>query len=218
MFFLPLASFLSGEFILGAILLSLVAIAVAVRVKTGRFFGQSLVYVLPVAVSVFILYFIFERQMPLVSVFGEAAILSLRFALAIASGVLFSLATDPMEFPLGFMQARIPHRFGVSLMVSYRMMPLLSKKISTVVDAQRGRGASFNFNISHPLSLLYRFNSLVIPIIYNTLSMSVRISDTLIARGYDPYGKMSFPPAKIGVADIVILSISAAIFALSIFR
>ena len=53
------------------------------------------------------------------------------------------MVTNPIEFPMGFLQVGIPHRFGVTLMVGYRMMPLLSKKISTIIDAQKSRGAEF---------------------------------------------------------------------------
>jgi len=213
--FLPLGSFLANAFSLALIALLLIISAIVSGVGFKKFIAQSLIYTLPVAVGIFVIFFIANNHMSAGLLLGKAAVFSLRFVLAIASGILFSLITDPIEFPAGFSQAKIPHRFGVALMVSYRMMPLLSKKMATIVDAQRGRGASFGFNLFRPWEFFYRINSLVIPVIYNTLSMSLRLSDALISRGYNPYGKITFPPVEFGRKDAALLLFSGVIFLFS---
>ncbi|MFA6376310.1 MAG: energy-coupling factor transporter transmembrane component T [Candidatus Paceibacterota bacterium] len=214
--FLPLGSFLGNTFSLVLIALLLIFSVIVSGVGSKKFIAQSLIYGLPVAAGIFVVFFIANDHMPAGLLLGKAAIFSLRFVFVIASGILFSLATDPIDFPAGFSQAKIPHRFGVALMVSYRMMPLLSKKMAAIVDAQRGRGASFGFNIFRSWDFFYRINSLVIPVIYNTLSMSLRLSDALISRGYNPYGKITFPPVQFGRKDAVLLMFSCTIFLFSV--
>jgi energy-coupling factor transporter transmembrane protein EcfT len=216
--FLPLASFLGGELLLAAITLLLFFSVWRSKIGFWRFIKPAAIYIVPITISIFLIYLLISRQSPLDSILANAAILSLRFGLAIASGVFFSLITNPIEFPAGFMQAKIPHRYGVALMVSYRMMPLISAKISAIVDAQRGRGASFRFDVSRPFDFFYRMNSLIIPVLYNTLSMSVRLSDALIARGYNPYGKITYPPRQFTRTDFFISLFSLLIFIFSIIK
>jgi energy-coupling factor transporter transmembrane protein EcfT len=136
--------------------------------------------------------------------------------LLISFGILFSLITNPIEFPTGFMQIGIPHKFGVTLMVGYRMMPLLSNKINTVIDAQKARGADFKFRLNKISDFFTRIFSLIIPIIHSTLETSVRLSDTLISRGYDPDGKITKPRTVFSIPDFLIIGISILILVISL--
>lgn len=140
-------------------------------------------------------------------------VLALRFVLLISFGVLFAAVTNPIEIPVGFIKARIPHRFGVTLMVGFRMMPLISRKISSVIDAQKARGAEIKPSLRKLPQLFQRLGALMIPILHSVLESSVKLSDTLISRGYNPHGKITVPPTKLSFADFAVFFISVLVLA-----
>jgi energy-coupling factor transporter transmembrane protein EcfT len=98
------------------------------------------------------------------------------------------------------------------------MMPLISNKISVIVAAQKARGASFRFSLSKIELFFKQLFSLIIPILHATLEMSVRLSDALISRGYDPDGKISYPTNKWGFYDYGLTFISLFVFGLSFVK
>ncbi|MFH2020763.1 MAG: energy-coupling factor transporter transmembrane component T [archaeon] len=204
---LPLISFIAKTTALPYLILFFVLILLLSKIPLIKFWKTTKGYVIPIFISLIVLSILFSE-----GTINEKLIsglyLATRFVLLISYGILFSMVTNPIEFPMGFLQIGIPHRFGVTLMVGYRMMPLLSKKISTIIDAQKARGADFKFNILKFGDFFQRIFSLIIPIIHSTLETSVKLSDTLLSRGYDPYGKITRIPFKIRAADIILVLFS----------
>lgn len=207
---LPLAAFLAS--IKWLLLLASVFIVIFTlsKINFRKFWRMVKIYIITITVGLLLLSLFFSPgniQEKIIS----AIILASRFSLLISFGILFSTVTNPIEIPAGFMQVKIPHKFGVTLMVAYRMMPLLSKKIAAIIDAQKTRGASFRFSFIKPKKFLYQLFSLIIPSLHATLEMSVRLSDALISRGYNPEARITIPPAKSSIYDLTLLGISVGI-------
>lgn len=212
---LPLATFISSAKWLPLLVFVFITIFTLSKISSQRFWRMVKVYIISITVGLLILSLLFSSgnsQEKIIS----GLVLASRFSLLISFGVLFSAVTNPIEIPAGFMQIKIPHKFGVTLMVAYRMMPLLSKKIKTIIDAQRGRGASFRLSLKKPSRFFYQIISLAIPLLHATLEMSVRLSDALISRGYNPEGKITVPPARSSIYDLCLLGISIGIVIVSI--
>jgi energy-coupling factor transporter transmembrane protein EcfT len=147
--------------------------------------------------------------------FTTGLILSLRFVIVISFGMHFSHITDPLEIPSSFIRSGIPHRFGVMLMVAYRMIPLITDHVISVVDVQKSRGASFSFNGTSIKRLVYNSLAILIPIVYSTLETSVGLSDTLLARGYNPYSEgITIPPMRFTIWDGILVLLSILLIAM----
>lgn len=212
---LPLVAFISSAKWLPLLVFVFITIFTLSRIGFQRFWRMVKVYIISITVGLLILSLLFSSgngQEKIIS----ALVLALRFSLLISFGMLFSAVTNPIEIPAGFMQIKIPHKFGVTLMVAYRMMPLLSKKIKTIIDAQKGRGASFRLSLKKPSRFFYQIISLIIPLLHATLEMSVRLSDALISRGYNPEGKITVPPARSNIYDLCLLGTSFGIMIVSV--
>ena len=214
---LPLASFIAKPNFLPILVVILLIILALSKIGLDKFWKVSKLYIISISVGVLLLSLLFTAG-SLEAKLLEGLTLAVRFILLISFGMLFSNVTNPIEIPLGFLQARIPHKYGITLMVGLRMMPLLSGKVQTVVDAQKGRGADFRFSIREPGQFFVRVSSLLIPILHFTLESSVQLSDTLISRGYNPDGKISNPPLKWNLADISLLLISIFLLVTVIFN
>lgn len=207
---LPLATFIVKEKWLLLISL-LLAISIGLsNIGFKKFWRMTGVYIISITIGLLIMSCLFSWNNWQPALF-QGLILAIRFSLLISFGMFFSLVTDPIEIPSGFMQARIPHKYGVTLMVAYRMMPLLSKKIITIIEAQKIRGASFKFSFRQPVKFFYQLLSLVIPLLHSTLEMSVKLSDALISRGYNPDAKITIPPIRSSFYDFCLFSITLTV-------
>ncbi|MBI4099589.1 energy-coupling factor transporter transmembrane protein EcfT [Candidatus Microgenomates bacterium] len=206
---LPLTTFISLAKFLPIIALVFFGILFLSRIVLKKFWLLTRGYVIGITVGVTLLSFFFspgtlEEKLLL------GFVLALRFVLLITFGLLFSVVTNPIEIPTGLLQAKIPHKYGITLMVGYRMMPLLSQKIEAVINAQKARGANISFSPANWPRLPLVAASLVIPILHSTLETSVRLSDALISRGYDPEGKITVAPTKFSFPDILVFTVSLA--------
>jgi energy-coupling factor transport system permease protein len=133
-------------------------------------------------------------------------LISLRFIIALTLGLIFSMITDPVQIPTSMIRIKIPHRFGVMLMVAYRMIPLIIEKITSIVEIQETRGVNFSFSFKRIPNLIKNILSLIIPIVFSTLETSVGLSDTLLARGYNPYSPtITVPPSHFEKWDIIMI-------------
>lgn len=182
-----------------------------------KFWTQSKSYLIPITLGLLTMSFIFTVGSPLYRL-TEGVVLTARFALLISFGMLFSMTTNPIEIPAGFLRAKIPHKYGVTLMVGYRMMPLLTSKISKIIQAQKSRGASYSFSFKKPEKFIFQIGSLIVPLLHSTLDMSVKLSDALISRGYDPNGKITVPKNSWRVYDYCVVTLSVVLLAFSIYK
>lgn len=201
----PLSAFIAPIKLLPLLLIIFLAFLMISKIGIEKFWENTRLYHIPITVGVTLLSLVFSPG-DLQTRFIYGAILAIRFILLISYGVLFSMVTNPIEIPGGFLRARLPHKYGITLMVGYRMMPLISDKISTIIDAQKARGAEIKFSIRNLPKLFPVLASLIVPILHSTLETSVSLSDTLISRGYNPDGKITVPPTRPGLIDFFILA------------
>jgi energy-coupling factor transport system permease protein len=211
----PLSAFIAPVKVLPLLVIIFFALLAFSKIGIGKFWQNTRLYHIPIVIGVILLSLVFSPGVIQERLFC-GIILVVRFVLLISLGVLFSMVTNPIEIPGGFLRANLPHKFGITLMVGYRMMPLISDKISTIIDAQRARGAEIKLSLKTLPKLLPILASLLVPILHSTLETSVRLSDTLISRGYNPDGRITVPPGRISLKDIFILVASFVILFLAL--
>jgi energy-coupling factor transporter transmembrane protein EcfT len=207
---LPLTAFISPASLLPLIAFMFITLFTLSKIGWQKFWQQTKMYHIPITIGIIILSLVFSPRM-IYQRFFQGLVLATRFILLISFGVLFSMVTNPIEIPAGFLRAKLPHKYGVTLMVGYRMMPLISKKISTTINAQKARGADLRFSFKRLPKLVPQFAALMVPILHSTLETSVKLSDTLISRGYNPGGKITLPPGKLKKEDFTIFIISTTL-------
>jgi energy-coupling factor transport system permease protein len=144
--------------------------------------------------------------------------LGVKFIVLIFLGILFSMTTSPIEIVLGLVRVGLPHYYGITVMVAFRMLPIVSQKIQNVVDAQRARGAKIDLRFQALPMLPAHIAALVVPVLHSTLETSVEFAEVLISRGYDPNRPVTLPPQDWGGADVLWFATSLVLVGLAVFR
>lgn len=187
------------------------------KIGTKKFWSLSKFYILPIVSGIILLALLFQQGI-FINRLKEGLILAIRFSILICFGILFAMTTSPIEIPAGLMKIKIPHKYGITIMVAFRMLPLISQKIQNIIDAQRARGATLKLSIKNLFKLPSQIVALIIPTLHSTLETSVKLSDTIISRGYNPENKITIPPSKIKKNDLLIFLASIIILLTTFIR
>ena len=198
-----------------ALLLVFACVFLLARIPFRRFWKAAGLYMMGLLVAVLILSGLLLTG-PFLERLGVAASFVLRLFVMLCFGVLFTLTTNPRELPSAFLRVGLPHRFGVTLLVAMRMVPLISQRVRTIIDSQRARGLRLNLADLFRRRRMGVVEAFIIPILNCTMKTSVHMSDTLISRGYDPHGKVTLPPDGWSFADALVMS-AGLVFLLAVF-
>jgi len=215
--FLPLAGFLAPEKILPVLVIVFFYFLISSKIPFKKFWSLTRFYIIPITIGILVLALFFYKGTLEQRLVGGLW-LALRFIILISFGVLFAMVTSPIEIPAGLLKAKIPHKYGITVMVAFRMLPLISQKIKSIIDAQKARGAEIKISLKNLPKLPPLFISLMVPILHSTLETSVKLSDTLISRGYNPEAKITVPPSRFKKIDYTIFSFSVIILVLSLIK
>ncbi len=209
---MPISSFLAPPKLLLVIAFFFIVLSFTSKIGLKRTWNATKLYNIPALIGITSLAIIFS-QGTLPNRLIEGLILSTRFIVLICFGVLFAMVTNPIEISTGMLKVKIPHKYGITVMIAFRMLPLISQKIKNVIDSQRARGARLELKVKNLPQLIPQFTSLMVPILHSTLETSVKLSDTLISRGYDPDGRITTPPNKFKKGDYLLFLLSGALLA-----
>lgn len=211
---IPISAFLAPPKLLLVIVFFFAVLSFVSKISLKKIWNVTKFYNIPIAIGMTSLALIFSQGALLNRLVG-GLILSVRFMILIYFGVLFAMVTNPIEIPTGMLKAKIPHKYGITVMVAFRMLPLISQKIKNIIDAQRARGAGLKLSIKHLPKLIPQLISLMIPIFHSTLETSVKLSATLISRGYNPDGRITNPPSRFKKSDYTLFLFSGALLVLT---
>jgi energy-coupling factor transporter transmembrane protein EcfT len=209
---IPLSAFLATPPVLIFVMVVSGIMIVLSNIGLRLFWSKTKVYNIALPIMVVFLALAFSPG-TLVERLLDGFVLSLRFLILTHLGVLFATVTNPLEIPLGLLRIGIPHRLGVTMMVAFRMFPLIAERFEMIILAQKARGAVFRPSRHTLRPFVLSLFSVLIPVFYATLQVSTELSDTLLTRGYDPNRPITVPPSQINLRDVgvFILSISTLI-------
>jgi len=210
LFFLPVSALLGNLVVVGLLCTVLIVLVWYSQVGFKLFWKSTKIYFLTIP-TVIIILSIVTRAGSLETRILFGAELSLRFIVLIGFGILFAMVTKPIEIPKAFLRLKLAHRYGIALMVAYRMLPMLIDAAKRVMDAQKARGADFRLSIRTFFAWLHNLSALLIPLVYITLQVSVNLSDTLLSRGYSPSRKITVAPSKFDWRDWAMILFSTAV-------
>jgi energy-coupling factor transporter transmembrane protein EcfT len=125
------------------------------------------------------------------------AAFGLRLIILMGFGFLFVQTTDPLDIPTFLIRLGIPHRFGITLMVGYRFLPLMMDRLGAITMYQAARGGPLTFYTLRRLRRSYdRLLALLVPAIHSALEIALGFSDTLYIRGYRPELPITIEPRR----------------------
>lgn len=211
----PLCGFLLPTHLLWIIVVAFTILAFLSRIGFGHLWRATKLYTIILVIGITGLGLVFYEGVLLQRLI-EGLLTSLRLVILIWFGVLFAMITNPIEIPAGLMKMKVPHKYGITFMVSLRMWPLISKKIRNVFDAQRSRGAQVELSLKGLPKLPFLWMSFLVPVLHSTLETSVKLADTLLSRGYNPNGKITIAPSRLKLADYGLFLLSILIVVIAI--
>jgi len=130
--------------------------------------------------------------------------LSIRLSLFMAFGIIYALTTNPNEILQALIRMHVPHRFGILMMIGFRLYPLILRKVQTITYAAKARGINPSFSILRPLRSIKTLLLLSEPFIIATLETGVYLGETMTVRGYDPYSNITISPeTKMKMSDYI---------------
>ena len=165
-----------------------VAFAIGARSNLYRFRWFFLLIVLPTMITWMISY----RKgtpiinLPLIHASKESILFGLGKGLKVAAlvlaSVLFLSSTKVEELSVGLSRLGFPYRFGFTITLAFRLVPLFIDSALTVVDAQRLRG--YDFDAGGPFERIRRYVPVIIPVFMGALRKANNMAMALEARGF----------------------------------
>lgn len=214
---IPLTGFIVSWKLLPAVFLFLIILMVLSKISFRTFWKSTKLYIIVILVGLIVLSLAFFPG-SLAEGLIKGLLLSIRFIVLISLGVLFAMVTNPIEIPLGLMRIKIPHRYGITVMVAFRMLPMITQNMKNIVDAQRARGAELELSIKGLFKFIPQISSFIIPTLHSTLETSLKFSDTLLSRGYNPNGRITLPPSRFKKSDYCVFILSVALLIITFIR
>ena len=165
-----------------------VAFAIGAGENVYRFRWFFLLIVLPTMITWMIS---FRRGTPLVNLWiihpSAQSILfglgkGMKVAALVLASVLFLSSTKVEELSVGLSRLGFPYRFGFTITLAFRLVPLFIDSALTVVDAQRLRG--YDFDAGGPLERVRRYVPVIIPVFMGALRKANNMAMALEARGF----------------------------------
>jgi len=214
---IPLCAFVGVIWSLPLLLLLVMALTVWTIIGLRLLWVYLRVYLILFIVSIITLSYIFTPGSPVDRIIA-ASIWLVRFFIVLLAAVIFSIATDPMEIPMGMVNVGIPHKYGVTLMVAIRMLPLISLNLRKVAQAQRSRGMIWGVRHGRWRFILSNIMALIVPCILTTLEASVALSETLTTRGYSPDSQITRRPFTTGRLDWLFVGVTIIVLVISFWH
>lgn len=106
----------------------------------------------------------------------------MKVAALVLASVLFLSSTKVEELSVGLSHLGFPYRFGFTITLAFRLVPLFIDSALTVVDAQRLRG--YDFDAGGPFERIRRYVPVIIPVFMGALRKANNMAMALEARGF----------------------------------
>jgi energy-coupling factor transporter transmembrane protein EcfT len=190
---LPAATVLASVPVLFGLMIFTLLLLQVSKINMRTFWRDAKYYVIFSFVSFFILSLIIHQGSYPIRMLG-GLLLGARFATLISFGMIYALTTNPNEIPQALMKLHIPHRFGVLIMVGFRLYPLILQKMTTIYEAIKARGIDVRISFLKPVKTIKIIKLMSVPFVIATLETGARLGDTMVSRGYHPYMPITISP------------------------
>lgn len=143
-------------------------------------------------------------------IFGAG--MGLRLDLMVFCGLVFLATTPVEEFSYGLTRLGLPFPISFAMSLSFRLVPLFSDTVSTILDAQRARG--LDIDAAGPVKKMRGYVPLLVPVFSAALRRTDQLAIALESKGFGLGKKRgSLMEHRAGVRDAVAIAVMALILA-----
>lgn len=116
--------------------------------------------------------------------YGLMAALSRFFLTVNPIVVMFILftTTKPRDFAQGIMKLKLPYKFGYIFMLGLRFIPVITKEISEITEAQMSRG--LELQRGNIINKLKNYIPIFVPMLIRMIKMSVQLGMSMESRAF----------------------------------
>lgn len=138
---------------------------------------------------------------------------SMKFLVLIVSSVVFAMSTSPRDLMLSLTKLKVPFEFAFMLTLAIRFVPVITREINHVINAQKTRGHTVSFSLRRPVESLKTFLPVLIPTFHLLLIKAFNLSLSIEARAFRAKETRTYPPRlSFGVADYASLILLLIVF------
>ncbi len=141
---------------------------------------------------------------------GIALEVSLRLIAVGGAFYLFFRTTPPEDMANALVKMGVPYVFAFILTTAMEFIPVIQRKISGIIDAQRSRGI--------PLEPGWRairyYPALFIPVMVASFSLADELAMAMESRGFGRRGRSFYRDHRLGLKDWLAISVCTMLIAL----
>lgn len=145
--------------------------------------------------------------------FGNA----LRFVMFIWIANLITNITPTSDLLLALNKSNVSPEISIAIGIAFSYIPELQKEFSTIVEAQKSRGAQLEFR--NPLRKIIAYVPIIVPALFISLLRGRDIASAIEARGftYNPRHRTYRRQIDFDIKDYIVISLIIIIAALVLF-
>ena len=138
---------------------------------------------------------------------------SIKFLVLILSSIIFAMSTSPRDLMLSMTKIKIPYELAFMLTLAIRFVPVITREINHVIDAQKARAHKIKFSLFKPIKSIETFFPILIPTFHLLLIKAFDLSLSIEARAFRAKPKRTYPPRlKFKLKDFISLILLIIIF------
>lgn len=135
---------------------------------------------------------------------------AMRFVFFIWTADLITSVTPTSSIVLTMNKGKLPPEASIAIGIAFSYIPVLKNEISTVIEAQKARGASFES--SNPFRKIKAYIPVIVPGLFISILKGQEISRAIEARGFtnDPLHRTYRKSLKLQMKDFIVMLIAFA--------
>ena len=138
---------------------------------------------------------------------------SAKFLIIIFSTIVFAMSTSPRELVSSLTKLKIPYEIAFMLTLAIRFVPVITKELNHVINAQKARAHKLKFSIRHPIQSAKSFIPILIPTLMILFKKSLDLSMSIESRAFRAKEERTYPPRmKLEIKDYVAILALVGIF------
>ncbi|MSP13683.1 MAG: energy-coupling factor transporter transmembrane protein EcfT [Chloroflexi bacterium] len=140
---------------------------------------------------------------------------SLRLLALTSAFFLFFRATAPEDLGNALVKSGVPYTFAFVLVTSMQFVPIISRKVQNIVDAQRSRGIPLEPGLGliwpQRQSKVPPILALLAPLLIQAFQLADDLAEAMEARGFGREGRTFMQDFRLGMADWLVVAVAGII-------
>jgi energy-coupling factor transport system permease protein len=131
-----------------------------------------------------------------------AILAGLRLMTIVSTFFLFFQTTLPEDLGNALVKMGVPYAFAFILTSSMQFVPVISKKVRNIIDAQRSRG----IRLERDVISLQNYPALLAPLLIQSFKLSDELAEAMEARGFSRPGRTFLSDYRLQALDWLVLA------------